>query len=81
MLVGYKDNKTEFPDNINLLFVRKFMGFFIAPNESHENHLLAKSIRKTPLAEINLIVEDVEKRFWKAHFFNEAMSFRLIPFY
>lgn len=69
MLVGYKDNKTEFPDNINLLFVRKFMGFFIAPNESHENLLLAKSIRKTPLAEINLIVEDVEKKILEGTLF------------
>lgn len=78
MLVGYKDKKTDIPDNINLLFAENSWDFFIAPNESRENAMLAKSICKTPLAEIKLIVEDVEKRFWKAHFFNEAILFGLI---
>lgn len=29
MLVGYKDNKTEFPDNINLLFVENSWDFLL----------------------------------------------------
>lgn len=69
MLVGYKDKKTDIPDNINLFFAENSWDFFIAPNKSRENAMFAKSIRKTPLAEINLIVEDVEKKILEGTLF------------
>lgn len=69
MLVGFKGRKPEIPENINLLFAENSWDFFIAPNDSCENAMLAKSIRKNPLAEINLIVDDVETKILEGTLF------------
>lgn len=69
MLVGFKGKKPEIPETINLLFAENSWDFFIAPNESCENAMLAKAIRKKPLAEIKSVVENVETKILQGTLF------------